>query len=204
MNVKTDPVLKSVIANRFDSITKEMGKTMLRTSRSPIFSEARDFVTAVFDNELRLIAQTAYIPVLVAATPFAVRSIASEFADDINDGDVFILNDPYRGNNHPPDVTIARPVFSGDDIAFWAITKGHQADIGGGGAAGYNPAARSVWDEGVRIPPIKLYDRGKENEGVWQMILANVHLTFLVEGDIRCLVGASKVGERNLKGLLEK
>jgi N-methylhydantoinase B len=204
MNAKADPVLKSVIANRLDSITKEMGKTMLRTSRSPIFSEARDFVTAIFDHELRLIAQTAYIPVLVAATPFAVQSIAAEFAGDIHDGDVFILNDPYRGNNHPPDVTIARPVFCENSIAFWAVTKGHQADIGGGGAAGYNPAAQSVWDEGVRIPPIKLYDRGRENKGVWQMILSNVRLIFLVEGDIRCLIGATKVGERNLQLLLEK
>ena len=201
---RIDPIVVSVICNRLDSITKEMGKTMLRTSRSPIFSEARDFVTAIFDRELRLVAQTAYIPVLVAASPWAVRSIAETFAGAIYDGDVFILNDPYRGNNHPPDVTIARPVFDAGEIAFWAVTKGHQADIGGGGAAGYNPAARSVWDEGVRIPPIKLYERGIANQGVWQMILSNVRLVFLVEGDIQCLVGATTVGERNLKSLLEK
>ena len=201
---RIDPIVVSVICNRLDSITKEMGKTMLRTSRSPIFSEARDFVTAIFDRELRLVAQTAYIPVLVAASPWAVRSIAETFAGAIYDGDVFILNDPYRGNNHPPDVTIARPVFDAGEIAFCAVTKGHQADIGGGGAAGYNPAARSVWDEGVRIPPIKLYERGIANQGVWQMILSNVRLEFLVEGDIQCLVGATTVGERNLKSLLEK
>ena len=199
-----DPILVSVISNRLDSITKEMGKTMLRTSRSPIFSEARDFVTAIFDRELRLIAQTAYIPVLVGASPWALKSIAETFENNINDGDVFILNDPYRGNNHPPDVTIARPVYWKNDIAFWALTKGHQADIGGGGAAGYHPEARSVWDEGVRIPPVKLYEKGQANEGVWQLILANVRLTFLVEGDIQCLVGATRVGERNLKSLLEK
>ncbi len=201
---RIDPILVSVICNRLDSITKEMGKTMLRTSRSPIFSEARDFVTAIFDSQLRLIAQTAYIPVLVAASPFALRSIAAAFAGDIEDGDVFILNDPYHGNNHPPDVTIARPVFHHKEIAFWALTKGHQADIGGGGAAGYNPAAQSVWDEGVRIPPIKLYAKGQANQGVWQMILANVRLAFLVEGDIQCLVGATTVGERNLQALLKK
>lgn len=199
-----DPILVSVISNRLDSITKEMGKTMLRTSRSPIFSEARDFVTAIFDRQLRLVAQTAYIPVLVGASPWALQSIAETFKNNINDGDVFILNDPYRGNNHPPDVTIARPVFWENEIAFWTLTKGHQADIGGGGAAGYHPEARSVWDEGVRIPPVKLYEQGQANQGVWQLILSNVRLTFLVEGDIQCLVGATRVGERNLKALLEK
>ena len=109
-----DPILVSVICNRLDSITKEMGQTMLRTSRSPIFSEARDFVTAIYDRQLRLAAQTAYIPVLLAATPWAVRSIAETYAGDIHDGDVFILNDPYRGNNHPPDVTVNAPgIFQG-------------------------------------------------------------------------------------------
>ena len=141
---------------------------------------------------------------LVGASPWALQSIAETFKNNINDGDVFILNDPYRGNNHPPDVTIARPVFWENEIAFWTLTKGHQADIGGGGAAGYHPEARSVWDEGVRIPPVKLYEQGQANQGVWQLILSNVRLTFLVEGDIQCLVGATRVGERNLKALLEK
>lgn len=201
---KQDPILVSVICNRLDSITKEMGKTMLRTSRSPIFSEARDFVTAIFDRRLRLVAQTAYIPVLLAATPWAVRSIAESHEGDIHDGDVFALNDPYRGNNHPPDMTIARPVYWKGEIAFWAVTKGHQADVGGGGAAGYHPAARSVWDECVRIPPVKLYEGGRANSGVWELILANVRLRALVEGDLHCLVGATTVGERDLKRLLDK
>lgn len=199
-----DPILVSVISNRLDSITKEMGQTMLRTSRSPIFSEARDFVTAVYDRHLRLIAQTAYIPVLLAATPWAVRSIAETYVGEIYEGDVFILNDPYRGNNHPPDVTVAKPIFHEGELCFWAVAKGHQADIGGGGAAGYNPAARNIWEEGVRIPPAKLYERGKPNRGVWDLILLNVHLTFLVEGDLHCQVGAVTVGERNLKTLLDK
>ena len=124
---RIDPILISVIANRLDSITKEMGQTMLWTSRSPIFSEARDFVTAIYDRQLRLVAQTAYIPILLAATPWAVRSIAETYADDTHEGDVFILNDPYRGNNHPPDFTIAKPVYIDGELRFWSVTKGHQA-----------------------------------------------------------------------------
>ena len=106
-----DRIRISVIGNRLDAISKEIGQTMLRTSRSPIFSEARDFVTAIFDSKSRLVAQTAYIPVLMGALPYALRSIATTFAGDVHDGDIFILNDPYRGNNHPPDITIAKPVF---------------------------------------------------------------------------------------------
>ena len=157
---KLDQIKVTVIGNRLDAISKEIGQTMLRTSRSPIFSEARDFVTAIFDAQQRLVAQTAYIPVLMGALPYALRSIAGTFAGDVEDGDIFILNDPYRGNNHPPDITIAKPVFHGGKLAFWSVSKGHHADVGGGGVAGYNPGAKVVWEEGIRIPPAKLYMKG--------------------------------------------
>lgn len=207
MGLKTeavDRILVSVIGNRLDAISKEIGQTMLRTSRSPIFSEARDFVTAIFDNHQRLVAQTAYIPVIMGALPYAMRSIAAAFGDDVDEGDVFILNDPYRGNNHPPDITVLKPVFAGGELLFWSVSKGHHADVGGGGVAGYNPAARSVWEECVRIPPAKLYVRGEPNRALWETILINVHLPFLVEGDLHCQVGACNIGERSLRKLVEK
>jgi N-methylhydantoinase B len=199
-----DPIKVSVIDNRLDAISKEIGQTMLRTSRSPIFSEARDFVTGVFDHKLRLVAQTAYIPVLMGALPYAVKSIAARFENDIDEGDIFILNDPYHGNNHPPDITIAKPVFYEGQIRFWSVCKGHHADVGGGGVAGYNPGARSIWEECIRIPPAKLYLAGKLNQGLMDTILLNVHLPFLVEGDLHCEVGACTKGERSLIALLEK
>jgi len=199
-----DPIRVSVIGNRLDAISKEIGQTMLRTSRSPIFSEARDFVTGIFDSQLRLVAQTAYIPVLMGALPYAVKSIAETFAGDIEDGDIFILNDPYRGNNHPPDITIAKPVFYQGEIQFWSVAKGHHADVGGSGVAGYNPRARSIWEECIRIPPAKLYMAGKPNKALWDTILLNVHLPFLVEGDLHCEVGAVTIGGRSLVALLEK
>ena len=199
-----DPIRVSVIGSRLDAISKEIGQTMLRTSRSPIFSEARDFVTAIFDKDLRLVAQTAYIPVLMGALPYAIKSIAETFAGDVNEGDIFILNDPYRGNNHPPDINIAKPVFYKGSLEFWTICKGHHADVGGGGVAGYNPAAKSVWEECIRIPPAKLYDAGKPNKALWDTILLNVHLPFLVEGDLHCEVGAVTKGERSLLSLLNK
>lgn len=202
--VNVDPIKVAVIDNRLDAISKEIGLTMLRTSRSPIFSEARDFVTGVFDKELRLVAQTAYIPVLMCALPYALRGIAEAFENDIHPGDIFILNDPYRGNNHPPDITIAKPVFVDGSLEFWSVCKGHHADVGGGGVAGYNPGAKTVWDECIRIPPAKLYIQGELNKSLLDMILINVHIPFLVEGDLNCQVGAVTIGERNLVALTEK
>ncbi len=204
MSAKVDSIQVAVIANRLDAISKEIGQTMLRTSRSPIFSEARDFVTAIFDSKQRLVAQTAYIPVIMGALTYAIRSIAETFAGDIDPGDVFILNDPYRGNNHPPDINIVKPVFHDGELAFWAVSKGHHADVGGGGVAGYNPAATSVWEECIRIPPAKLYIAGKSNRAVWDIILLNVYLSFIVEGDLHCQVGACTIGERSLLSLLAK
>jgi len=106
-----DPISVAVISNRLTAITKEMGQIMLLTSRSPIFSESRDFVTAIFDARGRLVAQTSYIPVLLGAIPFALQAIRDRFrANELYEGDVIIANDPYLGNSHLPDVTIARPV----------------------------------------------------------------------------------------------
>ncbi len=204
MSATVDRIQVSVIGNRLDAISKEIGQTMLRTSRSPIFSEARDFVTAIFDSRLQLVAQTAYIPVIMGALTYAIRSIAETFDGDIDPGDVFILNDPYRGNNHPPDINIVKPVFHEGEVAFWAVSKGHHADVGGSGVAGYNPGATSVWDECIRIPPAKLYIAGKSNRALWDTILLNVHLPFIVEGDLHCQVGACTIGERSLHSLLEK
>ncbi len=194
-----DPISVAVIANRLTAITKEMGQIMLLTSRSPIFSESRDFVTAIFDAQGQLVAQTSYIPVLLGAIPFAMKAICRKYQNqELHAGDVIIANDPYEGNSHLPDVTIARPVFYQERLAFWSVTKGHQADLGGAGVAGYNPAAKTVWEEGLRLPAIKLYDRGKYQGDVWDLILLNVKSRHLVEGDLHCQIGATARGEEAL------
>ncbi|MBN2467459.1 MAG: hydantoinase B/oxoprolinase family protein [Deltaproteobacteria bacterium] len=201
-----DPILVSVIANRFDAICREIGETMYRTSRSPIFSEARDFVTAVYDRKGRMIAQKPYIAVLAGAVPYAMRKIIEYFGDDLHPGDVILNNDPYLGgNNHQPDFTVAKPVFRDGVLSFWTIAKGHHADTGGGtGCCGYNPNATSIWEEGLRIPPVKIYEKGEYKKSIWDLILANVRMQFLVEGDLRCQVGAATVGERKLVELVGK
>lgn len=200
-----DPVLVSIIDRYLDSIAEEMGQTMLRTSRSPIFSEAGDFATAILDRKLRLVAQKPYIAVLMGTIPFAVRAIAKFFEGNINEGDVFLVNDPYKGgNNHLSDFTTVKPVFNHGKLAFWLAAKGHLADIGGEGVAGYNPLAVDIREEGIRIPPVKLYDRGSYQQSTWDMIVTNVRQNQIVEGDIHCLVGAVTLGERRLLGLIDK
>ncbi len=199
-----DPILTAVIGNRFEAITKEIGQAMLRSSRSPIFSEARDFATAVFDKYNRLVAETAYIPILMASLPFAVASISKSFESDINEGDVFILNDPFAGNNHAPDITIIKPVYWQGELQFWSATKGHHVDVGGGGICGYNPEATSIFEECIRIAPARLYCKGEYQKDQWEMLLNNIQLGYLVEPDLHCQVGACKIGERGIRALLAK
>ncbi len=201
---KVDPIVVAVLDNRFMAIAEEMGRTLERTSRSPIFAEARDFVTAIFTKDLRLIVQVEYIPLLAGAIPIAMEYIAKAYEGDINEGDIFIHNDCYAGNNHLPDVNIAKPIFYKGELMFWSVTKGHQADVGGGGVVGYNPRATTIWEDGLTIPACKLYDRGKLNRGVWELILKNIRVADIVAGDLMCMVGGATVGERNLLALLDR
>ncbi|MGC0386106.1 hydantoinase B/oxoprolinase family protein [Streptomyces sp. SAI-129] len=200
----SNPILVAVIGSALDGITSEMGQTMLRTSRSPIFVEARDFATSLFSADCRLLAQTHYIPVIGGATPFALRAIAEFFGDDVHDGDIFIHNDPFNGGSHLPDITIARPVFWDGELVFWATTKGHNVDVGGGGVVGFNPGARDVQEEGIVIPPTRVVTRGELRRDAWELILSNVRMRALVESVLNCQIGATAIGERRLKGLLEK
>jgi N-methylhydantoinase B len=199
---KIDPVDIAVISARMQSISKEMGETMLRTSRSPIFSEARDFTTAIFDDNTELVAQTIYIPDIAAATPFAAKAIAERFAGDVHEGDLFVLNDPYRGNNHPPDLNVMKPVFWKKQLRYWVLSKGHHADMGGGGVVGYNPEAHDAWEDALRIPCLRIADKGVMREDVLDFILLNIRARDLVEGDIQCQIGAVNLGERRLLSLL--
>ena len=201
---RVDPVDVAIISARLSSICKEMGETMLRTSRSPIFSEARDFTTAIFDHNTELVAQTIYIPDIAASTPFTARAIAQRFDGDIHAGDLFVLNDPYRGNNHPPDLNVMKPVFRDGQLRYWLLSKGHHADMGGGGVVGYNPQARDAWEDALRIPCLRLADKGVLREDVLDFILLNVRARDLVDGDIQCQIGAVNLGERRLMTLLEQ
>ena len=161
-NKGVDPITVAVLDNKFTAIADEMANTMIRTSRSPIFAEARDLATAIFDKDLRLIVQREHLPILAVAIPVALKYMVKAYEGDINAGDVFIHNDSYTGGNHAPDVTVAKPVFHKGELLFWSAVKGHMVDIGGRGIGGYDCTATTVWDDGLRISCCKLYRASSE------------------------------------------
>lgn len=203
MGKKIDPILASVFQRRFKSITEEMGLTLLRTTRSPILNEARDFVTGLYDKKGRMLEQTEYIPVLAFAIQPACEYIVGYFGEDIHPGDVILHNDVFTGGNQNADVAAFKPIFHEDELVAWAACKGHQADIGGAVAGGYNPEAREVWQEALRITPVKVYDAGRFRKDVWDFLFANIRYS-IVEEDIKAEIGGCVVGERGVKALLER
>ena len=198
-----DSVFASVLQRRLKSITEEIGLTLLRTTRSPILNEARDFATGLYDAKGRMLEQTEYIPVLAFALQPSCEHVIRYFDDDIAPGDVILHNDVFSGGNQNNDVAVFRPVFHGDRLVAWSACKGHQADIGGAVRGGYNPEAREVWQEALRIPPVKVYERGQLRKDVWDMIFANIRLR-IVEEDIKAQIGGTLVGERGFKELVER
>lgn len=197
------PILVSVIQRRLKAITEEMGLVMLRTARSPILSEARDFVTGLYDAEGKMMEQTEYIPVLAFAIQPSIEYMVKYFKDDIHPGDVIIHNDPFTGGNQPADVKIVRPIFHHDRLVAWAAINGHQADVGGAVAGAYNPAAREIWQEALRITPVKLYEKGRKRQDVWDLVFGNIRFP-IVQEDIQAAIGGTAVGERQLLRLIDR
>ena len=148
-----DPVQLALTQNRLDYVTRQMGDVMVRTARSPIFSQAHDFTCFVCGPDGWLVSQADGIPIHSGGGGFAVRAVLRDFEGDVEPGDVFVLNDPWQaGGNHLPDWVIARPVFvEGRRVAF-ACNRAHQSDIGGGAPGTYNPLARDTWQEGGAAP----------------------------------------------------
>ena len=201
--MRVDPILLSVYARMFRSITDEMSISMERTTRSPILCEAKDYVTGLYDAEGRMLEQTENLPILAFSLAPVCKYICNYFGDDIHPGDVIFHNDVFSFGNQNNDVAVYKPIFFEDKLAAWTAVKGHQADIGGAVAGGYNPNAVEVWQEALRIPPVKVYDRGKLRKDVWDLIFANIRFD-IVQHDMKAEIGACRVGERRMLSLLEK
>jgi len=200
MSPKIDPITRSVVQHRLSSIVTEMGEAMLRTSYSQILNSSRDFSLAICDTSGRLIAQADHIPVHVGALPWATIAVEQRFSD-VRPGDVILLNDPYHGGSHLPDLTAFVPIFDGERRLFWTIVRAHQSDIGGATHGGYNPAATEIWQEGLRVPPIKLYEAGHLRDDLLDLLALNVRNPRDFRGDLAAMVGAAHLGERRLARL---
>src|SRR5215472_4594113 len=196
-----DPITVSLVQHRLHAIVEEMGEAMLRTSYSQILNSSRDFSTAICDLDGRLIAQAEHVPIHVGALPWAARAVTEFFRGEIRPGDVYLLNDPYHGGNHLPDLTAFVPVFEGEKPLFWAINRAHQSDIGGATLGAYNAGATEIWQEGIRVTPLRLYDRGELRRDVMEMLVTNVRHPRDFRGDLAAMIGSARVGERRLLAL---
>ncbi|AOT72035.1 hydantoinase B/oxoprolinase family protein [Geosporobacter ferrireducens] len=197
-------ILQSVIAHRLDTIAQEMGAALERSSRSPIFAEACDFACGVCDHKGELVSQLNGIPILAAAGSFSVQAVLEKYTGNIQEGDVFIVNDPYRGGNHLPDIGIITPVFHQGELVFFTVSRAHHGDIGGSVAGSYNTRATEIFQEGIRIPPIKLAVKNSIIDEVLDLITYNTRNPQMLKSDLYAQIGANKIGQDRLRTLLDK
>jgi N-methylhydantoinase B len=201
---KLDPITLSVVRGVLETTQREMTLTLEQTARSSVFNLAHDYSNAIFDNIPEMVIQGQDIPIHLGSLIPAMKTVAGFFGDDIAPGDVIYHNDPAYAGSHIVDCCMYKPVFYDDELVFWTVCKGHVTDIGGPVPAGYNPNATEIYAEGLRIPPVKLWDKGKRREDVINFMLTNMRARTDQEGDLNAQFGACTVGERNLIALLDK
>ena len=202
-----DPVSLEVFKNMFESVAEEMGVALQRTSYSPNIKERRDFSCAVFDPEGNMVAQAAHVPVHLGAMPASVRAALEVFPNALRPGDIVILNDPYLGGTHLPDITMVAPVYAGEKgqerLAAFVSARGHHADVGGM-TPGSLPLSTELYQEGTIIPPIKLARGGRLNHDVIQLICRNSRTPDERKGDLAAQTASIRVGEQRMRELFER
>lgn len=179
-----------------------MADTLIRTAYSPIFSDQNDFSTALFTSNAELMSQNIGCPVHLAAMPASVKEAFKEFSGELDPGDVILLNDPFRGGTHTWDYTFMSPLFIGDELVALTATRAHIQDAGECTTCGLNRV--DVLQEGLRIPPVKLYSRGKPVRDVLKLILSHTRLPDWLEGDIRAAIASNEAGKKFLESLYRK
>jgi len=200
-----DPITERVIVNAFHSMCEEMGHTMIRTANSSVFVEGRDFSCALVDANAELVASANFDPSHLSAMALTVEYTMLYFGRDaIREGDVFLVNDPFRGGGHLPDITLIRPVFKDRALLGFAVNRAHHIDIGGMAVAGFPGTARSMFQEGLRIPPVRWYAEGVENRDVMEIIALNVRFPKDQVGDFLAQLASTQIAEQRLLKLAEK
>ena len=190
-----------IFKNLFRSVAEEMGVVAQRSAYSPNIKERLDFSCALFNPRGELVAQAAHIPVHLGSMPMAVQAATGAF--DLEDGDVVLLNDPYRGGTHLPDITVITPAFHQGKLVGYLANRAHHADVGGA-FPGSMGLATEVFQEGIRIPPVRLYRRGELQHDVMELLLANVRVPEERRGDLQAQVAANRRGKIRLGELVEK
>ena len=201
--MKTNPIEFEIFKNLFVSVAEEMGVTLCRTGFSPNIKERLDYSCAVYDSAGDTVAQGDHMPVHLGAMPLSVRA-AIDHAP-MAPGDVVMLNDPFRGGTHLPDITLVSPVYLGKARrpSFYVANRAHHSDVGGM-TPGSMPLAREVYQEGLIIPPVKLARKGEVVQDVMDLLLANVRTPDEREGDITAQIASNRVGEARIRQIVQK
>ena len=204
MYSKTEEIInRTIIMNRLDSITKEMGIALEHSAHSPIFAEACDFACCICNHKGELVSQLSGIPILATAGSFSVKAVLQKFKKNIKPGDVFILNDPYNGGNHLPDIGIITPVFYEEECLFFCVSRAHHGDIGGSTAGSYNPKATEIYQEGIRIPPTRLMVNDEILEDVLDLIRINTRNPEMLTSDFLAQIGSNRLAVKRIHEMLD-
>ena len=198
-----DPVALAIFQSAVHSIAEEMGAALRRTALSPNIKERRDYSCAIFDGQGRVIAMGDHMPVHLGSMPMSVQAAVD--AIRFEPGDIAILNDPYAGGTHLPDITMVLPVFLQGEKqpSFYISNRAHHADVGGAFPGSMGPATE-IFQEGIRIPPVRIVRAGKLDREMLDLILLNVRTPQEREGDLKSQIGACRVGEQRIQHLVEK
>jgi len=202
-----DVIFGEIVREYFESVAREMNTTMDNTSLSPIFSETHDCSAGLFaynGTDVSLIARANAEPVHIFASVHSVEGLLRYYRNDLADGDIVMVNDPYFHGSHIPDWTIVKPVFYNNKPVFFPGIRAHMVEVGGPQAGGYNAAARDVWQEGFRLAPIKLFERGELRRDYLELLRANNRQPEIMEGDVNAMLGACRVAERRVREIIDK
>ncbi len=198
-----DPVTLEILKNAFTAVPEEMGATLKRTAYSPNIKERMDASCAVFDAHGRMLAQAEHIPVHLGAMPLTV-AFAMKHLEELHEGDQIVVNDPYHGGSHLPDLTLIKPVFFGAELAGYVVNRAHHADVGGISPGSMPGNSTDLFQEGLIIPPCKLVVEGHENADVFAIIKANTRTPVERIGDIRAQIAANNLGALRMQEFIRK
>jgi N-methylhydantoinase B len=199
-----DPITFSVMLSRFNSIAHEMTLTLEYTAWTSILALARDYSCAIYDAVPRQICMFDALPIHTTSMHLVLAEIAKAFEGKVHEGDIFMCNAPFRANTHVGDVVTAEPVFAEGRHLFWSVTKGHQLDVGAIAPSSIVPAAKNVWQEGIHIPPLKIYDRGEPRDDVIDLYLSNLRYREMLRGDLLAQLGSIGKGRASLIELVNE
>lgn len=203
MEQRLDPISFEVVSGALHAAAREMTESLGRSAYSPIIREMLDYACAIFDDEGRLVAQGETIPAMIGSMGHALRILIQKYSGQVVPGDIYIHNDPFTGGTHTPDIHLFMPVFAGSRLLAWCATLAHHVDVGGPnpGTEGFH---ESIFAEGIRFPALKLYEAGRLNQPLLDLLAANVREPRTTLGDLRAQIAACRTGGARLAELADR